>query len=43
MNIFNPTSFFLNLNYKKNRQMVLTWLFIENNDKNNLPRLTEAL
>ena len=42
MKIFNPTSLFLNLNCKKNHQMTLTGLFIENSGKNNL-RFTETL
>ena len=43
MKICNRISLFLNLNYKKNRQMTLTGMFIENNDENNLLRLTKIL
>ena len=42
MKIFNLTSLFLNLNDKKNPQMTLTGMFIENNDKNNLLIFTDT-
>ena len=43
LNIFNPTSLFLYLNYKKNHQMTLSGLFIGKNNKNNLLGLTNTL